>query len=222
MYGDAVREGTVSHNPFAHQKLRRSRGRRDLIPLSVEEVDQLASLATRVHSGPFGVTFRAAILLLAWTGIRPGELVALQWNDIATDTLAIRRSLPQKGPVGPPKNGFERIVALPAVARAAIEALERGEGHDCVFRARSGRPLSYWSLLRDWCALRTAFAKPQTQLYELRHFCASQLLVRGVSPKIIALQLGHRDGGQLVLSTYGHLYAGTALKEINAAMDRTP
>ena len=56
-------------------------------------------------------------------------------------------------------------------------------------------------------------------LDQLRHFCASYLLSHGVSPKGIALQLGHRDGGQLVLSTYGHLHSDQALREIRSVID---
>jgi integrase len=40
--------------------------------------------------------------------------------------------------------------------------------------------------------------------YELRHFCATHLLELGVSHADVAVQLGHRDGGSLVMSTYGH------------------
>jgi len=40
--------------------------------------------------------------------------------------------------------------------------------------------------------------------YELRHFCATHLLELGVLHADVAVQLGHTDGGALVMSTYGH------------------
>ncbi len=40
--------------------------------------------------------------------------------------------------------------------------------------------------------------------YELRHFCATLLLEKGVRRADVAVQLGHTDGGKLVMSTYGH------------------
>jgi integrase len=40
--------------------------------------------------------------------------------------------------------------------------------------------------------------------YELPHFCATHLLELGVSHADVAVQLGHTDGGALVMSTYGH------------------
>lgn len=42
------------------------------------------------------------------------------------------------------------------------------------------------------------------ELYALRHACATLLLERGLSPADVATQLGHTDGGRLVMSTYGH------------------
>jgi integrase len=41
--------------------------------------------------------------------------------------------------------------------------------------------------------------------YELRHFCATHLLELGVSHADVAVQLGHTDGGALVMSTYATL-----------------
>jgi integrase len=40
--------------------------------------------------------------------------------------------------------------------------------------------------------------------YELRHFCATHLLELGCSHADVAVQLGHTDGGRLIMSTYGH------------------
>lgn len=40
--------------------------------------------------------------------------------------------------------------------------------------------------------------------YDLRHFCATHLLGLGASHADVAVQLGHTDGGALVMSTYGH------------------
>jgi len=219
MFTDAVSEGVVDENPFGRLRLPRTRGRRDLVPLSVSDVERLGRLARQLHAGPNGVTLAAAVAMLAWTGVRPGELLALDWEDVGSGTLAVRRSVSQSGQLGPPKNGFERIVALPERAATALAPLRAAASGDHIFASRPGEPLAYWRLRRDWCVIRDAFWKPTVQLYELRHFCASYLLSRGVSPKGIALQLGHRDGGQLVLSTYGHLHSDQALREIRSVID---
>lgn len=56
--------------------------------------------------------------------------------------------------------------------------------------------------------------------YELRHFCATHLLELGVSHADVAIQLGHRDGGALVMSTYGHPAGAGARSRLRAAMTR--
>jgi integrase len=53
--------------------------------------------------------------------------------------------------------------------------------------------------------------------YELRHFCATHLLELGVSPSDVAVQLGHRDGGALVMSTYGHPAEDSARERLKRA-----
>ena len=60
------------------------------------------------------------------------------------------------------------------------------------------QPLYYWN------PVRAAFGRPGMDFYELRHFCATHLLELGVSHADVAVQLGHTDGGALVMSTYGH------------------
>jgi hypothetical protein len=63
--------------------------------------------------------------------------------------------------------------------------------------------VSKGTLLYYWRPVRAAFGRPEMDFYELRHFCATHLLERGVSPSDVAVQLGHRDGGALVMSNYG-------------------
>lgn len=53
--------------------------------------------------------------------------------------------------------------------------------------------------------------------YELRHFCATHLLGLGVSHADVAVQLGHTDGGALVMSTYGHPSEAAALDRLKRA-----
>ncbi len=56
-------------------------------------------------------------------------------------------------------------------------------------------------------------------LHELRHYCATYLLELGLTPADVAVQLGHTDGGALVMSTYGHPSDRAARARIAAAMN---
>jgi len=55
----------------------------------------------------------------------------------------------------------------------------------------------------------------------VRHFCATHLLELGVSHADVAIQLGHTDGGALVMSTYGHPSEDGARERLKQAYERT-
>jgi integrase len=49
---------------------------------------------------------------------------------------------------------------------------------------------------------------PELTFHDLRHTGASLMIAAGCNVKVIAEQMGHADGGTLVLRRYGHLYKG--------------
>jgi integrase len=49
---------------------------------------------------------------------------------------------------------------------------------------------------------------PELTFHDLRHTGASLMIAAGCHVKVIAEQMGHSDGGALVLKRYGHLYKG--------------
>ncbi len=49
---------------------------------------------------------------------------------------------------------------------------------------------------------------PELTFHDLRHTGASLMIASGCHVKVIAEQMGHSDGGALVLRRYGHLYKG--------------
>lgn len=160
-------------------------------------------MALAVH-GEYGPTFRAIILFAGYVGLRPGELFALERSDIRGDEVVIRQSLDGTGKLKLPKNNRERIVILPPPARAALSDVVARLDVPWLFVSKRGRQLRETSLTYYWHPVRAAFGKPEMDFYELRHFCATHLLELGLSPADVAVQLGHTDGGSLVMSTYGH------------------
>ena len=44
-----------------------------------------------------------------------------------------------------------------------------------------------------------------SRLHDLRHFFATHALQSGVDVPTVSKWLGHRDGGALVMKTYGHI-----------------
>ena len=72
-----------------------------------------------------------------------------------------------------------------------------------------------------WRPVRHAAGLPEITLHHLRHYCATRLLEAGLEAWEVAVQLGHRDGGALVMSTYGHPSERRALDRVAAALGET-
>jgi integrase len=204
MFTDAINDGLhPGPNPFASMRLEQPRGRKDLIALTEAELHDLAGCAVRVH-GAFGPAFRAMILFAAYVGLRPGELYVLERSDVGTDEVVIRQSLDGTGRIKRPKNGKERRVILPPPAREALRDVPGWVDVPWLFATPRGKRFSKGTHLYYWRPVRAAFGRPTMDFYELRHFCATHLLDLGVSHADVAVQLGHTDGGALIMSTYGH------------------
>ena len=204
MFNDAINDGLhPGPNPFANLRLEQSRGRKDLVALTETELHELGNTALRVL-GEYGPTFRAMILFAGYVGLRPGELFALERGDLSDDEVHIRRNLDGTGELKLPKNGKQRVVILPPPARDALLDVPPRIDSSWLFVTGRGRQFRKSSLLYYWNPVRAAFGRPGMDFYELRHFCATHLLELGVSHSDVAVQLGHTDGGMLVMSTYGH------------------
>ncbi len=223
MFNDARRAGMILHNPFAALGLERSPGRRNLPSewLTASDVDRLAQTARDVHAGNgYGDTMAGIIMFAAYVGVRPGELYALTHDALGTETLEVRVAADSRTRrLSLPKNGRTRTVVYPARARLAVEAVPRLAGTDLVFPAPRGGQLWASSFSWLWSPVRAAFGRPRMPLYELRHFCATYLLELGLVPADVAVQLGHTDGGALVMSLYGHPSERAARARIMAALD---
>lgn len=183
--------------------LEQPRGRKDLTALTEGEVRQLADLALE-SCGPYGSQFRAMILFAAYVGLRPAELFALERTDVRGDEVVIRQAVGGDGEIKKPKNGRERIVILPPPAAAALRDLVVWPDLPWLFLTSRGQRFSKNSHYYYWRPVRALFGRPGMDFYELRHFCATHLLELGVSHADVAVQLGHTDGGRLVMETYGH------------------
>jgi integrase len=91
MFNDAVDDMLTKANPFANRRQTGSRGRRDIAPLTEQEVERLAELAYVAH-GDYGDVCSAWILFLAWVGCRPSEMCQARWEHIGRDgRLTIKR-----------------------------------------------------------------------------------------------------------------------------------
>lgn len=183
----------------------------------------------------------AALYVLALTtGMRQGELLALQWSDVLLDgsqpSVTVRRSLEirehgQRAMGKPKTETGRRRIDLSARAvdalrahrkRQAEERLAMGaawEDNDLVFCNSLGRHLEPNNIKRwSFIPLKKAAGVPDIRFHDLRHTAATLLLLEGVAAKIVSEMLGHASIA-ITLNTYSHVLP-TMQRSAAAAMDR--
>lgn len=156
---------------------------------------------------------------LAATGLRWGEITALQWHDLEIDgsnpRLNVRRAMARNQPKGgPPKFKAPKSKygkrTIPLVANLARELREHRasvnpDGAELVFPSLNGSPLDHSNTFRR--VLRVAGGEagvPWIGFHTFRHTCASMAFDAGRSIKQVQRWLGHHSPA-FTLETYVHL-----------------
>lgn len=171
------------------------------------------------------VEYRALILVLAYSGMRWGEAVALRRGrcDLLRRRLHVLESAVEVDGTlswGLPKTHRQRAVSIPAFVceDLAIHLADVPDDPDAlVFRASIGGPMRHSDFLRYvW---RPAVERGQLPTgltpHELRHTAAALLIAQGAGPKSVQAQLGHSTI-TTTFDTYGHLFEG----HLDDVMDR--
>lgn len=148
--------------------------------------------------------------LLASTGLRISEAIALRWMDLdlgSNPHLKVRRSI-VRGVVGSPKSRFAwRQVPLGTPLVTYLRsARPTGAQEEClVFATGKGTALSPGNLRRRVLAPAVRRAGlSNVGFHAFRHTCASLLIERGLSLLRLQLWMGHHSAAYTV-DTYGHL-----------------
>ena len=165
----------------------------------------------------------AAFVVLAMTGLRRGELLGLQWDDVdlKNRSITIRRArvaVRYDWKISEPKTrSGRRLIALDKITSNALrthrkrqleERMQWGPGwHDngFVFTAEDGSLFHPDHLTKLFDRLVKRAGIPRIRLHDLRHTHATLALQRGIHPKVISERLGHASIG-ITLDTYSHAF----------------
>lgn len=177
-------------------------GREEVAPLTVEQVYALADTIEP--------RFAAAVVALAGSGLRIGELLGLDPHrvDFLRGTIRVDRQRLQSGSFGPPKTAASvRTVPVGRLVTDALAAhLAAYPSADILFTDDDGTPLLYRRWRSAWeRACRAAGVQAGT--HDLRHFYASALISGGASVKQVQRMLGHSSAA-ITLNIYAHLWPG--------------
>ncbi|RGG14917.1 site-specific integrase [Blautia sp. AF26-2] len=156
-----------------------------------------------------------SFMILYWTGMRLGELLALTPADIDLDkhTISITKSyqrLGKKDVVTPPKTPkSKRLITIPEFLVVDIkdymDSLYEVQEDDRLF------PVTKYFLEHEMQRGIKASGVKRIRIHDLRHSHASMLVELGFSPLEIADRLGH-EKIETTLNTYSHLYPNKQIK----------
>jgi len=213
----AVDDGVLIANP-AHRLgkiFKKKNNQGDIQPYTRDELANLLD-SFQTH---FPYHYPQA-LTLARTGMRLGEALALQWDDIDLEGrfITIQRTF-SRGKIGLPKNGKSRRIDMSkqltqvlndAKHQRKIETINKGWGKvpKWVFVSNAGTPLdiNHWRKRVFYKAIEKAELR-KIRVHDIRHTYASLLIQAGESLAYVRDQLGHHSIS-VTVDIYGHLTPG--------------
>jgi integrase len=235
----AVDAGLLTSNPAsrAHPPTAKQARSPEMHPWSEE---QLAAFLgwSREHS-----ELHAIWHVLAYTGMRRGELLGLRWRDVdlKTGMITVRRSA---GIVrnagegaevieGSTKTAKPRLIDIDADTVALLESWKRhrrslslvlARDDQLVFGDIQGHHRQPEHLSRTWNqtvarAIGSGLDLPPARLHDLRHCHATILLLAGVPVHVVSQRLGHASP-VVTMTVYAHVLPGSQREAANLFASR--
>ncbi|UVT16018.1 MAG: tyrosine-type recombinase/integrase [Nitrospira sp.] len=148
------------------------------------------------------------------TGMRQGEILNLQWQDVdfTRGTLIVMKS----------KNGTRRTIPLNSTmyellaAKQAVARTSRGP----VFKTPLGNTLQVRFLVREFCEARDRAGIPDFRFHDMRHTFATRLVQRGIDLYKVQRLLGHKTG--TMTQRYAHHCPESLRDGVNVLQHRPP
>ena len=204
----AVAWGHVTANPVAAVRKPSGRRKRAIVAPAPSQIETMRA-DLRAQGRLRDATL---VCVLAYSGVRPGEALALTWGDVRERVLLIERATAD-GTLKDTKTRQARTVRLLAPLAADLREwrLVNGRPGDdaLVFPASNGE---HWRD-HDWRNWLRRVYRPASEragvsgsrAYDLRHAFCSLLIHEGMTVVEVARQAGHQPS--MTLDTYGQVIA---------------
>ena len=159
--------------------------------------------------------------------MREGELLGLMWSDIdfPSGSIQIQRQVqwldhPAEGeqrfffkspksekstrriPIGPETINHLKLQRQQVTMQKMVNAAKWQE-NDLVFPNLVGNPIDPNNMIKDLRKVLASANLPKIRFHDIRHTCATLLLLKNVHPKIVSERLGHSDI-KITLDIYSH------------------
>jgi integrase len=219
----AVEDEKLSANPALRMGKHLRRGdepEHTIEPLSAADAALLVETAEKHFP-----RWHPWVLCALRTGLRLGELLALQWGDVDWNGgfLTVQHNI-VRGVVTSPKSHQRRRVDMTPQLKAALLAWRRLQRRRWIKKGKSLPPWVFASL--EGTALeernvRHVFTRMlekadlrQIRIHDLRHSYATLLLQAGAPITYVSQQMGHRDAS-ITLRVYAHYLPDASRREVD-------
>ena len=208
LFNQAVSDELIQRNPARSVPATRV-VKRELDPFSRAEADAVIAKLYEVTSGLQAI-YACFFEFSFYTGMRPGEAMALRWSEVDTRNRTARvcrirlyGKIQERTKTKTSREVLLNDQALQALEKARPLTAARsdyvfapegsGDKSELYVRSETG-PKRYWLLALRKLGMR------HRRMYDTRHTYATMCLMAGMNPAFIASQLGHSV--QILLSTY--------------------
>jgi integrase len=187
-------------------------------PVNPLTPDEARRFLTAIRGHRLEALFSVALAL----GLRQGEALGLRWDDVDFEARTLRvnnqlQRIDHKLTLVPPKTAKSRrtLVMPPLIVdrlrdheqqqvAEKIRAGSRWEETGLVFANRTGGPMQARHVIEQFHQALHLAGMRQIRFHDLRHSCATLLLVQGVSPRVVMEVLGHSEIA-LTMNAYSHV-----------------
>lgn len=182
-----------------------------------------------------GTDLEAPVSVALWTGLRQGEVLALQWSDVdlSAHRLSVSATLQRRGRewyIEAAKTAkSRRTIGLPSPAVDTLTAWRQRQLEqrlrvgprwttrwgDFVFTDPIGQPVMAATLTHNFRSTQERAGLQPVRFHDLRHAAATLMLASGTDLKVVSEVLGHST-----IATTANVYAGVLDSLKDDAADR--
>ncbi len=187
----AVQQGLIPKNPFKGITHPPGEPRRPLTPAEFQALLRATSgRVTKRRPSP-GARFRQFLIFLWYSGMRPGEVSDLTWNDIDWQSASV--VLRKHKTIRTQRHPRPRIVPLhPVLIKLLLSIKKRNQPSEYIFQTDRGSKWMRSTLDQRVRRDRARGGIPaDAKLYGIRHNFGTRAIVNGVDIKTLATLLGH-------------------------------
>ena len=189
IFEDAIHDELVSFNPARRMAKLPTQIRAEIHPFNFEEIQAILNSAEGQFKNLFALGF--------FTGLRTGEIIGLEWNDINLEEniLKVTRTV-GRGIVSAPKTvgSIREVEILDVLKPYLLDQFKRtGKENSFVFLNEINRHYFDTSKVRDphWKKTLQRANVPYRTVYHMRHTFASMMIGNGENILWVSSMLGH-------------------------------